>query len=296
MKNINQKLLSILFSLVLVLSATIFSFAENGDGSGGGQGNPVTIQSISINDGATNVELKPYIVINFSKNVINMSVKGNNKNCFSMEDENGNKISLNVIMADDQVEPEKKRIISLTPQNKLKEGKQYTLYISQNITSKSGDKLDSSRSISFKTKKAIEVSKDEEDNDATKPSNTTNTNNNTTNSNNNTTSSTVKEEISKDNDKDKGNKDTEDKKDDNQPVDDEKTTDKEDKKNNSEKETEEKQESNNNIEKSSNNNVDLAVNNEQIKEEKKTNLVPIITVGSAVVVIGAYIYIKKVRK
>lgn len=295
MKNINQKLLSILFLLAFVLSTTIFSFAENGDGSGGGQGNPVTIQSISINDGSTNVELKPYIVINFSKNVINMSVKENNKNCFSMEDESGDNISLNVIMADDQVEPEKKRIISLTPQDKLKEGKQYTLYISQNITSKSGDRLDYSRSISFKTKEAIEVSKDEEDNDATKPSNTTNLNNNTT-------TSPVKEEISKDNAKNNGNKDTEDKKDDNKsvddnkPVDDEKTPDKEDKKNNSEKETEQKQESNNNIEKSSNNNVDLAVNNEQIKEEKKTNLVPIITMGSAVVVIGTYIYIKKVRK
>lgn len=289
MKNINQKLLSILFLLAFVLSTTIFSFAENGDGSGGGQGNPVTIQSISINDGSTNVELKPYIVINFSKNVINMSVKENNKNCFYMEDESGDNISLNVIMADDQVEPEKKRIISLTPQDKLKEGKQYTLYISQNITSKSGDRLDYSRSISFKTKEAIEVSKDEEDNDATKPSNTINLNNNTT-------TSPVKEEISKDNAKNNGNKDTEDKKDDNKPVDDEKAPDKEDKKNNSEKETEQKQESNNNIEKSSNNNVDLAVNNEQIKEEKKTNLVPIITMGSAVVVIGTYIYIKKVRK
>lgn len=52
----------IVITIVFVFNSTIFSFT-------GEQGNPVIIYSTFINDGSINVDLKPFIVINFSKKV-----------------------------------------------------------------------------------------------------------------------------------------------------------------------------------------------------------------------------------
>jgi len=104
--------------LLVVFLALVFSFigilpsayAENGDGTGGGHDNPLTILSSTPEAGQKDVPVTEEINLHFSKNVINMTVKDNNMQCFALYDSNGTSIPLQVIMADDQVEPKKSEI------------------------------------------------------------------------------------------------------------------------------------------------------------------------------------------
>lgn len=277
MKKIRSKMFSIIMITLIILSSTLCSFAQGdgqGDGSGGGQGNPVEVRSTSVSNGQSNVNLNPTIVINFSKNVINASVRSNNKSCFSMKDENGNSISLNIYMADDQVEPDKKRQIIVSPNNTLKEGTKYTLYISKQIKSKSGDNLASSKSISFKTKGTQQQSKPNVDN-SDKSENSQDK-----------TDTKPKDDTSKKEEKKDNKSDTKDNS---------KSDNKEDK-DKAEANKEEKDEEKT-VETNSDNNDDEKTVDIEVKESfnnKNTLIIGLIAVG--VICIGVFIYLKKVKK
>ena len=146
-----KRVSAILTVLVLLFLSTFTAFAEggNGDGTGGGKNKPLELASSSIANGEENVSRNPEIVLTFNKNVVNFTVKDNNKKCFSMTDEDGNSVPINVIMGDDQVDPDIKRIITITPQSPLTPGTTYLLKIGGGITSKSGVQIGRDSYIAF---------------------------------------------------------------------------------------------------------------------------------------------------
>ena len=140
-----------MFVISLLLSFNYFVYAEggNGDGTGGGKNQPLTLVSSSVANGDENVSVNPEFVLTFSKNVVNFTVRENNEKCFSMTDGKGNDVPVNVIMGDDQIDPSIKRIITVTPKSSLNPGESYLLKIGGDITSKSGVKLGKDIYIGF---------------------------------------------------------------------------------------------------------------------------------------------------
>ena len=149
------------FWLLCMSALSAFAAGGNGDGTGGGKDQPLVLASSSVTNGAENVSQTPRIVLTFSKNVVHFTVRDNNKTCFSMTDENGNSVPINVEMGDDQIDPSIKRIVTIVPQSALKPGTTYLLKIGGGITSKSGVSIGKDSYISFTTegKKPVTTTK-----------------------------------------------------------------------------------------------------------------------------------------
>lgn len=151
----NKQIAALFFALCLLVCCALSAFAGdgsgggNGDGTGGGKGQPLVLASSSIANGAENISQTPRIVLTFSKNVVHFTVRDNNKQCFSMTDEDGNSVPINVLMGDDQVDPSIKRIVTITPQSALTPGTTYLLKIGGGITSKSGVSIGRDSYIAF---------------------------------------------------------------------------------------------------------------------------------------------------
>ena len=139
--------LVVLFCLFLTLP--VLAEGGSGDGSGGGHNTPLGLASSNPADGASNVAVNTQIKLTFNKNVINMSVKDNNVKCFALYN-NGLQVPINVIMADDQIQPEYKREVTIAPQS-LQPGSSYTLKISPELQAKSGAVLGQEIKVSFTT-------------------------------------------------------------------------------------------------------------------------------------------------
>lgn len=143
-------LISVMIVIVMLMAA-LPALAGNGDGSGGGQGVPLRLESSSPYNGQTGVSQPLLINMTFNKNVINMTVSDNNRNCFSLYAADGSKVPAEVIMADDQIEPEKKRDVALRPLQELKPGAAYTVKVSSALQAKNGLTLGSDLTITFIT-------------------------------------------------------------------------------------------------------------------------------------------------
>jgi len=124
--------------------------------------------SSSVEDGAEDVSCQPVVELTFNKNVINMSVAEQNMTCFTLLDAEENPVEIELIMADDQIEPEKKRIISVSPVAPLNPHASYTLLISEKLTAKNGNSLDEDISIAFTTGDADDENADGEKADGDK--------------------------------------------------------------------------------------------------------------------------------
>lgn len=148
--NRRLSLIFVMFVIVILLTA-LPALAGSGDGSGGGQGVPLRLDSSSPYNGQTGVALPLVINMTFNKNVINMTVNDNNRNCFSLYTADGSKVPVEVIMADDQIEPEKKRDIALKPLQDLKPGAAYTVKVSSALQAKSGVSMENDLTITFIT-------------------------------------------------------------------------------------------------------------------------------------------------
>lgn len=146
----NKRIFSILVVLILLGSMAVSVFAEGGDGSGGGKNVPLGLATSSVPDGSTNVPLDETITLTFNKNVVNFTVKDNNMACFSLTDSNGNSVPVTVLMGDDQVDPDIKRIVNIKPSS-LSAGERYTLTISGKLTAKSGATLGDDVVLHFST-------------------------------------------------------------------------------------------------------------------------------------------------
>lgn len=129
----------------------------NGDGSGGGKGEPLELVSSTPGDGEKGVALDTEIRLSFSKNVINMMVKDGNLKCFSLLADN-EPVEIEVVMADDQVEPEFKRDVVIAPVEGLQPDKNYTIKVASEFQSKGGVALGKELKINFSTGNGTEGS------------------------------------------------------------------------------------------------------------------------------------------
>lgn len=141
----------VLAAVVLSLLTALPALAGNGDGTGGGKGNPLSLVSSTPAGGQKDVSLPVEIKLTFSKNVVHMSVNDNNRNCFSLTTSAGSAVPVEVVMADDQIEPEKKNDVVLKPLQSLQPGTEYVVRISPELQSKSGVTLESQVSVAFTT-------------------------------------------------------------------------------------------------------------------------------------------------
>lgn len=146
MKNY-KKVLVLTIALSLLFSVGQ-GFAEGGQGGGN---NPLTLEEVTPNDGASGVAVDSQIKFTFSNNVINMKVKENNKICFSLKDNDGKNIPFDIVMADDQIEKDKKNDIILVPTNGLEEGKEYSVTVSSTLQAKNGKSLEEDIIVTFAT-------------------------------------------------------------------------------------------------------------------------------------------------
>ena len=136
---------STFLALLMLLFSAFPAFAEggNGDGTGDGAGreNPLTLASSSVPDDAQNVDPNARIVLTFTKNVVHFNVKENNLQCFSVTDSKGNAFPIRVVMGDDQVDPEAKRIVTIVPQSPDRAGETYTLTVKKGLTAKNEENV-----------------------------------------------------------------------------------------------------------------------------------------------------------
>ena len=142
--------LCIMLVLSLLLPGMVWAGEGSGDGSGGGQQQPLVVEKVVPADGATGISLDPEIKITFNKNVCYMTVRENNRNCFSMWT-GSTRVPIEVIMADDQVEREKRNDAVIKPLNKLEAGTLYRIEIAPEMESKSGVSLGKTATLSFTT-------------------------------------------------------------------------------------------------------------------------------------------------
>ena len=145
-----KRILSILLAVAMMIALGVPAFAGNGDGSGGGKDKPLTLASSDIPDGSTDVPTDLTVTLTFTKNVVNFTVKDNNMGCFRLIDSDGNAAPISVLMGDDQVDPDCKRIVTVQASG-LAAGEAYTLVISGSLQAKSGATLGSDVSIRFTT-------------------------------------------------------------------------------------------------------------------------------------------------
>lgn len=149
-------LLKVLTACCLLLLA-LPALAADGDGTGGGKGEPLGLVSSSPYNGQKDVPTNVLITMTFTKNVVNMTVIDNNLKCFSLYAADGTMIPIDVIVADDQIEPEKKNDVSLKPLQDLKHDTAYTVKVSSALKSKSGVTLASDLTVTFITVKDITI-------------------------------------------------------------------------------------------------------------------------------------------
>lgn len=102
-------------------------------------------------NGDMNVALDAQIKLLFNKNVVNMTIKDNNSKCFTLLDADKNEVPMDVIFADDQIEPDKKREIILKPKEVLQENMTYSVEILSGLQAKNGTSLSKTVTFSFTT-------------------------------------------------------------------------------------------------------------------------------------------------
>lgn len=98
--------------------------------------NPVRVMGCSISEGAVLKSLH-VITITFSNNVVNASVAENNRSKIKILDAGGGRVPSAVSMADDQVQSDLRRIITISPTSALEDGN-YRLVVKAGVKAKNG--------------------------------------------------------------------------------------------------------------------------------------------------------------
>lgn len=135
---------------VFTVTGEVHAGSGTGDGSGGGRNNPLEIVSSVPADGASGVENLEAITVTFSKNVVYMTVRKSNQQCFSLW-QGTERIPTEIIMADDQVERDKRHDVVIKPLSPLEPGTAYRVEIAPAMESKSGVTLGTKKTINFTT-------------------------------------------------------------------------------------------------------------------------------------------------
>ena len=140
------------YSLLLVFAIFLFllSFPVNAEETSGK--NPLFIKGYRMVDALNEEGIRlTELELFFSKNVVNMMVSENNKKCFSLFNDAKELVPVEIRMADDQIEREKRHIVKVIAQNPLEPGKSYQLIISPDLEAKNGIKLEKQVKINFVT-------------------------------------------------------------------------------------------------------------------------------------------------
>ncbi|MDD3364338.1 MAG: Ig-like domain-containing protein [Syntrophomonas sp.] len=155
----NNRKKSRLWSIIIIailscaLMALPLAAAGAGDGSGGGKNIALGLDASFPADGQKDVSLTGDIKLTFNKNVIFLGIRDANKTCFSLIASDGNKVPIEVIMADDQTTEgfEKRRDISVRPVQKLQPGTGYVVKVSPQLQAKNGTSLGHEVTVNFVT-------------------------------------------------------------------------------------------------------------------------------------------------
>lgn len=140
-----EKVFGIIGVALMLLAGFTFpgnALAAAEEGSGGGADEPLTIVTATIADGQKDVPQNQEIIFEFSKNVVNLTVKENNQKCFTVTDQSGQPVGFTMVMADDQIERDKRNFIGITVNEGIQAGETYTIAISKNLMAKNGQSLD----------------------------------------------------------------------------------------------------------------------------------------------------------
>jgi hypothetical protein len=122
----------------------------SGGGTGGGSDEPLMLVSASPAADAVDVAVDAVITLEFSKNVAYATVREANLKAVTLW--NGNtQVPAQIAMADDQLQPDLRNFITITPDQALKEGTTYTVKVDTTLSAKSGAVLTQPLEISFRT-------------------------------------------------------------------------------------------------------------------------------------------------
>jgi len=146
----NKAAICILLICTIILGGSIQVLGLAVMDNGGNNGALELVESTPA-DGSKAVEPDVQIRLLFNKNVVNMAVKDNNSKCFRVLDESNLHIPIDVIFADDQIEPDKKREILLKTREPLKENMTYKVEILPELQAKNGNILGKTVYITFST-------------------------------------------------------------------------------------------------------------------------------------------------
>jgi len=147
----------LILTVVLLLTLSLpAAFAAGGGGgggggTGGGSGEPLALVSVTPEDGAVDVAQPVEIKLVFNKNVVHMSVHDANAQKFNLTDADGVMVPLDVVMADDQIEPEKREEVILIPKEELTPDTVYTITVAAGLESKSNTVLEQDLKLTFRT-------------------------------------------------------------------------------------------------------------------------------------------------
>ncbi|MDD4776072.1 MAG: Ig-like domain-containing protein [Syntrophomonas sp.] len=149
MDRIMRWLTAVAMVVVLVLSPLPAQAGDgDGDGSGGNQNNPLVIESSVPANGAAGVTNLEYIKLVFSKNVVYMTIRDQNSRCVSLWS-GSQRIAADIILADDQIEREKRNDVLIKPKQPLQVGTTYRVEVAPEMQSKSGVTLGQKATITF---------------------------------------------------------------------------------------------------------------------------------------------------
>lgn len=144
----------VILCLLFALNA-VSAFAEDGDGTGGGDGKnrdiPLTLENASIADGAADIAVNETIQLNFNKNICNVTVLANNKTCFHLTDENGTAVPIRLIFPDNQVQKDYRREVFVRPARDLAKNARYRLSVDSTLRAKNGMTMDNAHTLDFIT-------------------------------------------------------------------------------------------------------------------------------------------------
>lgn len=137
-------------SVVLLLLFLFFAsaaFAAQGGEKSSSPGTPgqkpLSFVSISLVDGgnvqdAADVPTETKFKLEFDKNVVNSTIWGINRNCFSLFSEKGENIPISVTKVDDSIDFSQRNNVFVQPTGLLSPGTSYTLKVSPDLKAKNG--------------------------------------------------------------------------------------------------------------------------------------------------------------
>jgi len=146
MKNNSKVLIMILFICIFTNLVLAYGEEKNEEGN-----KSLYLEETMPKDSSKDVPMDAVVKLLFNKNVVNFSIKDNNASCFSIVDENNKEVPIDIIFPDDQIEPEKKREITIKARESFKESTTYTVNISSKLMAKNGNTLGENISLSFTT-------------------------------------------------------------------------------------------------------------------------------------------------